>query len=103
MLGLLLIFFIGRYFYQLADDYNKNKWGFAILGIVIYYAGTFVAGIFIGLFYPTALETMDSLALNLIALPVGIIFCGVLYYILERNWEKKSKIDPTSIDQIGKE
>ncbi len=40
----LLIYFIGKYFYKLSEEYNQNKWLYAILGIVVYYA----AGICLG-------------------------------------------------------
>jgi hypothetical protein len=48
MLGLFLLYFIGKSFYELAHEYDKSRWGFAIAGVVAYYFGTFVAGI---LFY----------------------------------------------------
>ena len=35
MLGLLLIYFIGKYFYDLAAEFEKNKWLYAILGVVM--------------------------------------------------------------------
>ncbi len=44
MLGLFLLYFIGKIFYQLAEAHNKNKWVFAILGVIAYYAGTFLGG-----------------------------------------------------------
>ncbi|TDN87659.1 hypothetical protein DET49_111107 [Salegentibacter sp. 24] len=38
MLGLLLLYWIGKYHYRLAGEYDKSQWGFTILGIVAYYA-----------------------------------------------------------------
>ena len=35
MLGLVLLYWIGKYFYKLAEEYDKSKWGFAILGLVL--------------------------------------------------------------------
>jgi hypothetical protein len=34
MLGLILIYFVGKAFYDLAGLHGKSQWGFAILGIV---------------------------------------------------------------------
>jgi hypothetical protein len=44
MLGLVFIYFIGRYYYKLAENHNRSKWGFAVLGVATYYGGTFAAG-----------------------------------------------------------
>lgn len=42
MLGLSLLYFIGKYFYRLAEGFNKNKWYFAFLGNIVDYVGTFI-------------------------------------------------------------
>jgi len=42
MLGILFIYYIGRYFYTLAGRYQKNEWGFAIAGVLSYYGGQVV-------------------------------------------------------------
>ncbi|MFY0604788.1 MAG: hypothetical protein JXQ93_12690 [Flavobacteriaceae bacterium] len=107
MIGILLIFFIGKYFYKLAEQYEKNKWGYGILGVVSYYAGTMLYGLFYGIIYfsmyPDANEdSIDDLSFRLIAVVVGIVACVGLYFLLERNWKKNKKIDPKdSIDSIG--
>jgi hypothetical protein len=49
MLGLVFIYFIGRYYYKLAENHNRSKWGFAVLGVATYYGGTFAAGAFAGM------------------------------------------------------
>ena len=60
MLGLVLLYWIGKYYYKLAEVYNKSQWGFAILGIVVYYAGivvfAFAVGIIAELVAPGAIE-----------------------------------------------
>ncbi|MEZ5038732.1 MAG: hypothetical protein R2828_02535 [Saprospiraceae bacterium] len=93
MLGLLLIYFIGKNFYDLAGKFNKNQWGFAIAGVVAYYLGTFIGGIVLAicfdLFGGTSIDEMNNFVLNLIALPFGILACLGLYLLLERNWERK--------------
>ena len=64
MLGLLLIFFIGRAYYELASEFNRHTWGHAILGIATYYAGTMIGGLVIGLlmalYSPSALEDIEN-------------------------------------------
>ena len=107
MLGILLLFFIGKYFYKLAEEYRKSKWGFAVLGIVTYYGGTFIYGIFYGIIYfamnPEAFEDdIDTWTLRLTAVAAGIGFALILYFLLERSWKRniaeKKTID---IDEIG--
>jgi hypothetical protein len=86
MLGLLLIYFIGKYYYELAQQHDKRKWAFAILGVVAYYAGAFVMGIILGIIFPDAVDTMNNLILSLLALPMGLLFTWGLYKILENRW-----------------
>lgn len=98
MLGLFLIYFIGKKFYDLAAKYNKHQWGFAIAGVASYYAGTFIAGILIAIYLElwgsTSIEDMNDLTLNFMALPFGVLACFGLYKLLERSWERK----PTQSD-----
>lgn len=107
MLGILLIFFIGKYFYKLAEEHDKSKWGFAILGIASYYAGTFITGILLGVFLVIIgseefLDTTSELALGLIVLPFGMLASYLLYKALERTWRKAIKVKADEIDMIGK-
>jgi membrane protein implicated in regulation of membrane protease activity len=93
MLGLLLIYFIGKYFYDLAENNNRNKWLFAILGVAVYYLGTFIFGIALGLIAvitnnPSLLD-MNNLVLSLIAIPSGLLFVWIFYAILKRVWKNK--------------
>lgn len=95
MLGLLLIYFVGKAFYDLAQEHRKSRWGFAILGIVAYYAGTFIAGIFITILAELQVtdffNDLPELALGFIALPFGILACWAFYRILENHWGNQPK------------
>lgn len=101
MLGLLLIYFIGKYFYDLAQDHNKNAWLFAILGIVVYYAGTFIAGILMALFYSLVLEkdieAVNDMLLGLLALPFGLLASWLFYRYLSNIWSKEKTANSTDI------
>ena len=94
MIGLLLIYYIGKQFYELAGENNKSKWGFAILGIVSYYAGTFIAGIVMALIYEIgmskSIDDINDVVLGLIALPFGVLACWGLYKVLKSQWSKQS-------------
>ncbi|NRB60359.1 MAG: hypothetical protein HRU50_10545 [Winogradskyella sp.] len=103
MLSIIFLYWLGKYFYKLAEEYDKNKWGFAILGIVVYYAGTFffgaLIGIILGLTAPDTLENMNEMLLGLLMIPFGILSCYILYKQLEKNWERNKPVN--EIDQIG--
>ena len=105
MLGLLLIYFIGKYFFDLAVKHEKSKWGFAILGVVTYYAGTFVAGVIIAVLMeqnkPGSIDEMNDLVLGIISLPFGVAASSALYFILKKNWQKQEHFDVNVIEEIG--
>lgn len=102
MLGLLLIYFVGKKFYDLADTYNRSKWGFAILGILSYYGGIFFGGVVIAILYEInmegAIDNLSDTVLGLMGLPIGILACWGFYKILESNW--KQNTGPRGYEQI---
>lgn len=94
MLGILLIYYIGKYFYVLAGERGKSKtiqWTFAVLGVVVYYLGTFVGGMLLGVlgyaFELFDIETMNDFLISLLALPFGVLACWGFYMILKNNWK----------------
>jgi hypothetical protein len=93
MIGLLLIYFIGKSFYQLAFDYDKNVWAFAILGVIFYYGGTFIGGFILGIIGAflgsNFVETIPKIMLSLISMPFGLLVCWGSYKLLENQWDKK--------------
>lgn len=101
MLGFLLIYFIWKYYSELAFEHNKSKWGYALLGIATYYVGTFIGGLAIGLidlFADTDLLESNSLILGLIALPFGLLFVWGLYKLLEKKWKNQKFPEGDSLD-----
>lgn len=105
MLGLLFIFWIGKYFYQLAEQYKKNKWLFAILGIVVFYAGQFVVGLILGLlvyFFDWSIDFDDQWLMALIGIPAGGISVYVFYFLLEKTWKSEKVEVKDSIQDIGR-
>lgn len=100
MIGLLLLYFIGKAFYELADNFDKNKWLFAILGIVTYYAGTFIGGIIMGVIGLIAnsnyVEEMPNVAISLLCMPVGLLFCWIFYIIMKNQWKKAAVLDKSN-------
>lgn len=91
MLGLVLIYWIGKTYYALAGKHGKNEWGYAILGVVVYYGGQIALGLFALMM--TGLEGFDSeggadIILNLAGAAVGGLICWMFYEYLKKKWNK---------------
>jgi hypothetical protein len=94
MIGLVLLYFIGNSFYRLAADFNKNKWAFAILGVVTYYASGVVVVFVAALLYGMTDENFTDLptyAWDLLGIPIGLLGCFLLYRLLKYLWNKPIK------------
>mgnify|MGYP001155083480 CR=1 FL=1 len=95
MLGLLVLFFIGKAFYTLAQKHNRNKWLFAILGIVVCY-GMITIGALLVVFIAIAvsgdgiLNNSDTV-LGLMGVPVGLLSAWLFHHLLRKNWEGNPK------------
>jgi len=103
MLGLLLIYFIGKRFHDLADDYDKSKWGFAIIGIVTYYAVSILLGVVLVVLEVDFIERMNDMVLGLLLAPFGILGCVLLHYFLDNKWSNEKPKTDKMIDDIGNE
>ncbi|MFD2825546.1 hypothetical protein ACFSYG_03615 [Leeuwenhoekiella polynyae] len=111
MIGLILLYWIGKYYYQLAEAHGKSKWGFAMLGIVAYYVGAVVSGILLGIFIeliaPGYFDTINDFLLSLMLLPFGIACTYLLYYYFKRSWERQAPeiiiedSDPKKQPEVG--
>jgi hypothetical protein len=104
MLGILLIYFIGKHFYKMAETYNKSKWLFAVLGVIMYYVGTFIGGVVLALLdeiFVLGINWENNFTLGIMALPFGIALDFVFYKLLEKKWKKEFIPVGQEIDQIG--
>lgn len=104
MLGLLLIYFVGRAFYRLAETHKRSKWLFAILGVVSYYVTQFIFAFAVVSYMLSTGSYLDSsteLVITLVGILVGGIGVSIFYAILRRAWEKKPRIDNNELlDQL---
>ena len=105
MLGILLLFFIGKYYYKLAEKFEKQKVGYAILGVAIYYVGTIVFGLAFGIvseiISPGYVDTVNDTMLGLAGLPFGLLASYLLYKYFSKTWEKNYSSNDNIIDKIG--
>ena len=102
---MLLLYFVWKYFKELAEKYNRESyWPYVIGGAVTYYAGIFIGSILIGLIALAAdidIENTNDQLLGLMALPVGILFSYLLYKYIEKKW-KAEYVDPAvALEEIG--
>lgn len=91
MFGLILIYFIGKSFFKLAEKHNKSEWGYAILGVALYYigsfAGAFIIGVLFEIFSPGSLDNMDNTVLGLFGVPFGLFTWWFSLKQITKKWE----------------
>lgn len=107
MLGIFFIYFIGKFFYNLAIQYQHNKWLFAVLGVVSYYIGgfTLLAGFAIAaeLISTGFMESFSETQLSFLMIPMGVLACAGFYQLLKYHWKKQVQPVVENIDAIGTE
>ena len=106
MLGILLIYFIGKQFYELAQDFDKNKWLFGIIGVIAYYAVGFVLVFIIAFLDYTVFEWgfdwESRFGMNLLVIPFGLLGDWLLYTLLKNRWKNSVVLVKDEIQDIGK-
>ena len=89
MLGMFFIYFIGKQFYELAQNHDRNKGGYAILGVFMYYLGTFVGAIgiaFVCYFLDIDFESLNDTLLSILSIPFGLLTVWLTYYFLKKKF-----------------
>ncbi len=105
MLGFILIYFIGKQYYTLAEDRNMHKWLYAFIGVGIYYLGTIIGAVLIVIyleFFGNGIDSISGTSLGYIGIPFGLFAVWGIHKILEKKWTD-SKINLNKeINLIGK-
>lgn len=94
MLGLLFIYWIGKAFYILAERNGKNVWGYAVLGVAIYYGGLLFAAVVIAIIlaiFSVSFGSYSDFLITLMAFPFGLLGGWIAYRYLEGRWEGVAK------------
>lgn len=92
MIALLLVYFIGKNFYELAHEHNRSPWGYATLSIVVFYALQFIIGFGIGIFMVITevdIESISQFVLGLIVVILSGLAIVGFHKILKKIWQKK--------------
>ncbi|HPF95805.1 MAG: hypothetical protein R2802_01535 [Flavobacteriaceae bacterium] len=106
MLELIIIYFIGKYFYELAKDFNQNKWLFVVIGVLTYFVGAVIGVVILMALdasFGFGIDWESRLLLTFLLMPFAIASCYLLYTLLKKRWQKTIVISKDEIDEIGKE
>lgn len=109
MLGILLLIgpLVGawNYFWRLAQDHNRSRFGFAFLGL-----GTYIGSLVLAVMVLSAIFILtDNRAIvsgwmtDIGCVAFAALCTGLLYYLLKRSWEKKrsSENDSELLDDLN--
>ncbi|MDB2656552.1 hypothetical protein N9Y60_00705 [Crocinitomicaceae bacterium] len=105
MLGILLLYFLARWVYNLAKKHDKpNKWLYGLLAVVTYYGagiGTVLLIIILDIGgMGSGIDSQEGeLVLSLLAIPFGVGAVALLHYLLKRSWSKEIKSDDGLLDE----
>ncbi|MCR9174275.1 MAG: hypothetical protein NXI10_17390 [bacterium] len=112
MIQILILFFLGRWLYQLAKKHKKpNPLLYGLFAILIYIGVAFVLGFILGVILvlmgrDVVFSKGEELLLTLALLPFSIGGVALFHYLLKRKWSREipsgdGLLDET-IDQIDK-
>lgn len=101
-LGYIFVFYIGFYFYRLAENHQKYKWLFAIVGIATYFTGSVIYPLYLRFFSINEIPIAEVSKITIQSFFIGIICVFVLFHILDFIWTRKEKTNQKEIDKIGK-
>ena len=106
MLGIFLIYWVGKKYYDLAIKHNRSKWGYTFLGIGIYYFAQIIFSISLYFIFPEKMENIDYQTENkfgYLAITVGVLVWYVLYLYLKKRLGKVEITLEDDIESIGKD
>lgn len=81
MLEILILIFVGRYFYKFSKDNNMKPVLWTIIGVLSYFVGAFVMGLIVGILNPRILDNL--LTLTLLGLVSGLIGVTITFFIMK--------------------
>jgi hypothetical protein len=101
MLGLVLIYWVAKKFYDLADYHNRSQWGYAFMGIGIYFGAQLLFGLFLEIFSPGFIESLDKSAgfgLDLLGMAIGALFWYLALQYFTKKWENQYDSESNNMD-----
>lgn len=101
-LGYIFVFYIGFYYYRLAENHKKYKWLFAIVGIATYFTGSAIYPLYLWFFTSSEIPISESSKIAIQSFFIGLLCVFALFHILDFFWNRKEKTNQKEIDKIGK-
>ena len=101
--GYIILFYVGFYFYRLAENHKRNKWLFGFIGIATYFFGILVYPLYVRFFYDDEINEFDISAISLKSSLIGLLFVFFLFQLFSLIWSRKKKTNKKEIDKIGKQ
>ncbi|WP_439128471.1 hypothetical protein [Polaribacter sp.] len=101
ILSYIFLFYVGFYFYRLAENHQKNKWLFAIIGIITYLLSLFIYPLYLRLFYKEEILDINLVLVSLKSFLIALISLFILFQVLSFMWNKKEKVNNQEINTIG--
>ncbi|CAM1368000.1 conserved membrane protein of unknown function [Tenacibaculum soleae] len=86
--GYILLFYVGFYFYRLAENYNRNKWLYAFLGLVFFFIGCFGYVMYVRFFEMDEIQGFDIAMISIKSVGMGILFSFVMFHFIDFIWKK---------------
>ena len=102
VLGYILLFYIGFYFYRLAENHNKSKWLFGIVGISTYLTALSIYPLYLRFFELDYIDELDLAKITWKSFLIGLVSVFILFQVLSLLWSRKKKVNKKEIDKIGK-
>lgn len=103
MLGLILIYFVGRNYFELAHEHNRPAWLFAILGVLTFFFGQFFLGTIVATLIVSSTGAISDgtyLLVSVISIACGAAAIWFMYKRLESFWKANPKPSKSGRDLI---
>ncbi|MBU3010003.1 hypothetical protein KO506_01135 [Polaribacter vadi] len=102
LLSYIFLFYVGFYFYRLAENHNKYKWLCGFLGIISFFFGSILYLLYVRFFTETTINEFEITNLSFKSSIAGFVFTVILFKTLNFIWSKKKKLK-NEVDKIGKD
>lgn len=103
MLSLLLLYWVAKKYYDLANVHGRSKLKYTFLAIIIYYGTIFTIGGIVYVFLPDYEDIIGSSFNSLILLSgmvIGLGFWYLVYEYLDKKWLLEKKNGQNNLDSI---
>lgn len=101
LISYIFLFYVGFYFFRLAENHKRNKWLFSLIGIITFFVGYFSYIFYYRIFRQVEIVDFSIIAIRLKSFFSGLIFVVIEFHLLDFIWSKKKRKKKEEIDKIG--